>query len=244
MAPTDDRTALARRFRIDVNMGTASVPDWQQLLGVQEFMPTYEPRRQDDESYEDSGAMRRATTGYAWGVEISLIHRTGSAGTTWNAVQEKLREVAEANDTADGEVQVRWYDRNGRTGDNYSGWVLVDWTPDGGDPGARDIVSVVLHGQGERADLTNPLADLTPIVTSLDPATGLEAGGELITIHGGNFVGVTDVDFGATAADDFTVVSEHRIVAVAPSGTGTVDVTVVNATGTSATSDDTEYVYT
>jgi|ADGO01.1.fsa_nt_gi IPT/TIG domain. len=243
MAPTDNRTALARRFRLDVNMGTASSPDWQQLLGIQEFTPTYEPRREDDETYEDGGAMRRATTGYSWGVELSLIHRTASDGVTWNSVQERLRTAAEANDTADGEVQIRWYDRNGRSGDNYQGWVLVDWTPEGGEPGARDIVSVVLHGQGQRESLTNPLADLTPVVTGLDPATGLEAGGELVTVHGGNFVDVTAVNFGANPATDFTVVDATRIVAVAPAGTSTVDVTVTNSAGTSQTSAQTKYTY-
>lgn len=243
MAPTDDRTALARRLALDVNMGTAQAPDWQRLLGVQEFMPTYEPRREDDESYEDSGAMRRATTGYAWGVELSLIHRTGPDGTTWNPVQERLRTAAEANDTATGEVQVRWYDRNGRSGGNYQGWVLVDWTPEGGEPGARDVVNVVLHGQGQRQEIPNPLADLTPIITSLDPTTGPEAGGTLVTVHGGNFVDVTAVNFGANPATDFTVVSATRIVAVAPAGTGTVDVTVTNSAGTSQTSAQTKYTY-
>lgn len=156
MAPTDDRTALARRLRVEINMADAETPDWQTLVGVEELQPTYEPRRQDDEDYEDEGAMRRATTGYSWGLEATIIHRTGSDGETWNAVQEKLRLAAEANDTADGEVQVRWYDRQGREGDNHQGWALVDWTPEGGDPGARDLVSLVLHGQGKRESISNP----------------------------------------------------------------------------------------
>jgi len=157
MAPTDSRTALARRFRVEVNMGDSETPDWQLLPGIEELTPTYEPRREDDETYDDEGAMRRATTGYSWGLEITLIHRTGPDGTSWNPVQEKLRMAAEANDTASGEVQVRWYDRQGREGDNYQGWALVDWSPNGGGPGARDTVAVVLHGQGQRESISNPL---------------------------------------------------------------------------------------
>lgn len=157
MAPTDTRTALARRYRVEVNMGDDQTPDWQLLPGIEELTPTYEPRREDDESYDDEGAMRRATTGYSWGLEITLIHRTAADGVTWNPVQEKLRLAAEANDTAAGEVQVRWYDRDGREGDNYQGWCLVDWSPNGGAPGARDTVAVVLHGQGGRESISNPV---------------------------------------------------------------------------------------
>lgn len=158
MAATDDVTALARRYRVQVNMGTAGAPNWQTLLGVEELKPTYTPRREDDETYEDAGAMRRATTGYSWGLELKLIHRTASDGITWNTVQEALRTAAEANDTASGEVHVRWYDRNGLDGPNYEGYALVDWTPEGGNPGARDTVAVVLHGQGARTSIANPLA--------------------------------------------------------------------------------------
>ncbi|EEP73501.1 hypothetical protein MCAG_03828 [Micromonospora sp. ATCC 39149] len=156
MAATDDVTALARRYRLQLNMATPGSPDWDTLIGVEEFKPTYSARREDDETYEDEGAMRRAVTGYSWGIELKIIHRTGSDGITWNPVQEALRAAAEANDTQDGEVHIRWYDRNGLDGANYEGYALVDWSPEGGNPGARDVVAVVLHGQGARTSITNP----------------------------------------------------------------------------------------
>jgi hypothetical protein len=244
MSPTDDVTALARRFRTQVNMGTLAVPDWQTLIGVEEFKPVYEPRRENDESYDDEGAMRQATTGFAWRLELKVVHRTGSDGVTWNAVQEKLRTAAEANDTQTGEVHIRWFDRNGLAGPNYSGFALVDWAPEGGNPGVRDLVSVALHGQGARTSIANPLADLTPLVLALDPTTGAAAGGNLVEISGAFFDGVTDVDFGAVAAANFLVVDSTRIVATAPAGTGTVQVSVTTAAGTSVDTAADDYIYT
>lgn len=236
MAPTDDRTQNARRFRVDVNMGTLAVPDWQQLMGIEEIKPTFAPRREGDESIEDDGAMRNVTTGYSWGLELKLIHRTAADGITWNAVQELLRTRAQAGTTAAGEVQIRVYDRNGLNGENFTGWCLVTWTPDGGGGAARDTVAVVLSGQGARADLVNPLANLTPIVASVTPSTGLAtAGGEQIIITGTHFTGATAVAVGVTAVTDYAVVDSTRIAAITPAkAAGTYQVAVTTPAGTSA----------
>ncbi|MHA4874905.1 IPT/TIG domain-containing protein, partial [Enterococcus faecium] len=55
-----------------------------------------------------------------------------------------------------------------------------------------------------------------------------------MTITGTNFTGATAVSFGGTAAASFTVNSATQITATAPTGTGTVDVRVTTAAGTSA----------
>ena len=69
-------------------------------------------------------------------------------------------------------------------------------------------------------------------VTSVNPATGLPAGGTTVTITGDDFTGATDVSFGLTPAA-FTVDSPTQITATSPTGTGTVDVLVTGAAGTS-----------
>src|SRR5262249_40007793 len=57
-----------------------------------------------------------------------------------------------------------------------------------------------------------------------------------VTVTGSGFTGTTDVFFGSTAAA-FTVVSDTQLTATAPAhAVGTIDVTVRNAVGTSATS--------
>ena len=73
---------------------------------------------------------------------------------------------------------------------------------------------------------------VAPTVTSVSPTSG--AGGATVTITGTNFTGATAVSFGGTAAASFTVNSATQITATAPTGTGTVDVRVTTAAGTSA----------
>ena len=85
----------------------------------------------------------------------------------------------------------------------------------------------------------------SPTVTGVPPATGQAAGGTTVTIAGTNFVGVTAVKFGSTAAKSFKVESETSISAVAPaaSGIGTVEVTVTTPAGTSATTSADRFTY-
>ena len=82
-----------------------------------------------------------------------------------------------------------------------------------------------------------------PAVSSLSPASGRHKGGNDVTIRGTNFVGVLAVRFGAKSAVSFRVVSATEIVAIAPSGSGTVAVTVSAAGGTSAASTHSRYHY-
>ncbi|WP_159929643.1 MULTISPECIES: IPT/TIG domain-containing protein [Nocardia] len=74
---------------------------------------------------------------------------------------------------------------------------------------------------------------LPPILFALTPGTGSPAGGTTVIIFGVGLSGATAVNFGATPATSFTVVSNTQIVAVAPPGTGTVQVTVTTPAGTS-----------
>jgi hypothetical protein len=73
-----------------------------------------------------------------------------------------------------------------------------------------------------------------PVVSKLSPNWSPPAGGATVTITGKNFTGATAVDFGSTPASSITVVSGTSITAVAPPGTGMVDLTVANGYGTSA----------
>jgi hypothetical protein len=67
----------------------------------------------------------------------------------------------------------------------------------------------------------------------VSPGRGASAGGTSVTISGSNFSGATAVKFGSTNATSFKVEPEGRISAVAPPGTGTVDLTVTTEGGTS-----------
>jgi IPT/TIG domain len=82
---------------------------------------------------------------------------------------------------------------------------------------------------------------LTPVVTSVSPATGPAA--TTVTVIGQHFTGVNAVTFGATAATTFTVNSDTQITTTAPAGTGTVDITAANPSATSATSAADQFTY-
>ncbi|MGK5056656.1 IPT/TIG domain-containing protein [Janthinobacterium sp. LB2P49] len=82
-----------------------------------------------------------------------------------------------------------------------------------------------------------------PTVSSISPTSGPTTGGTSVTINGTNFVGVTAVTFGGTAASSFTFNSATQITATAPAGTGTVDVRVTTGGGTSATGPADQFTY-
>ncbi|MHB1880549.1 MAG: penicillin acylase family protein, partial [Acidimicrobiales bacterium] len=78
-------------------------------------------------------------------------------------------------------------------------------------------------------------------ITGVSPAQGPAGGGSTVVITGHNLTGATAVDFGNQAASSFQVVSSTEITAVAPAGTGTVDIRVVTPAdpgGTAANSFD------
>ena len=64
--------------------------------------------------------------------------------------------------------------------------------------------------------------------------SGPTAGGTSVTINGANLSGATAVDFGTGNGATITSDTATQIIATSPSGTGTVDVTVTTAGGTSA----------
>jgi hypothetical protein len=65
------------------------------------------------------------------------------------------------------------------------------------------------------------------IVTQSSPSTGAPVGGTVVTLTGTNLSGATAVEFGSYAAEGFTVNSADSITAVAPPGSGTVDISVI-----------------
>ncbi|MEV0363741.1 beta strand repeat-containing protein [Nocardia fusca] len=72
-----------------------------------------------------------------------------------------------------------------------------------------------------------------PSLTAVLPNVGLEAGGTTVVVTGTGLTGASAVTFGATPATSFTVDSATQITAVAPAGTGTVQLTVTTSGGTS-----------
>lgn len=101
-------------------------------------------------------------------------------------------------------------------------------------PGNSPHVPVTVTGPGG-ASTANPGAVFSygPVVATVKPKFGVGSGGEKVVIIGSNFKAVNAVNFGSTAAASFSLKSSTKIVAIAPAGTGIVDVTVQSAAGTS-----------
>ena len=105
-------------------------------------------------------------------------------------------------------------------------------------------VSIACTARDARAQVRpTTVTPVPPTVTSISPTSGPAAGGTPVTITGNNFTGATAVRFGGTPATLFTVDSGTSITATSPAGIGTVDVTVTNADGTSATSSADQFSY-
>ncbi len=103
--------------------------------------------------------------------------------------------------------------------------------------------STDVAGNTSTASFTVTVNPAAPAVTAVSPSSGPTSGGTVVTITGTDFTGATAVDFGATPATGFTFNSATQITATAPAGTGTVDVRVTTAGGTSATSAADRFTY-
>jgi large repetitive protein len=111
-------------------------------------------------------------------------------------------------------------------------------------PAGTETVDVTVTTPGG-VSATSPADQFTyaPTVTSISPTSGPLAGGTLVTITGTGFTGASAVDFGTTPATTFTVGSATTITALSPAGTGSVGVTVMTPSGTSATSTASQFTY-
>lgn len=106
-----------------------------------------------------------------------------------------------------------------------SGYAVVNWT--------NETLNVI------QSALWIP----APTVINVNPNVGPTTGTNSVTITGTNFINVSNVLFGSTSASSFALISSTTIIALAPAGTGTVDVTVTTSSGTSSTSIDDHYTY-
>ncbi|OGF45305.1 MAG: hypothetical protein A2231_11285 [Candidatus Firestonebacteria bacterium RIFOXYA2_FULL_40_8] len=120
-----------------------------------------------------------------------------------------------------------------------SGWTSSTLFPTAGS-GAMPLYNANAGASGtydgfvSKISAPSPLSATLPAITSLNPIAGLPAGGTVVTINGTDLTGATAVKFGTTNATSFTVVSNVKIIAIAPAhAAGRVDVVVTTAAGNS-----------
>jgi hypothetical protein len=120
-----------------------------------------------------------------------------------------------------------------------SNTTIIATTP-AGTPGTASVVVTTSGGSNSANTLFTYVAP--PTVSGISPSFGLTTGGTIVTITGTNLLGATGVQFGSTSAT-ITPGSSTQIVATAPVGSGTVDVTVTTPGGTSAASSADQFTY-
>ena len=113
---------------------------------------------------------------------------------------------------------------------------ITAWSPAGEAAGTVSVRVTTVGGRSASSSAARFTYVATPpTVTSVDPSSGSPDGGTYVTITGTNLSGAVEVDFGGVPAE-FGVNDDTSLVAISPPGTGTVDVTVTGADGTSRTS--------
>lgn len=90
----------------------------------------------------------------------------------------------------------------------------------------------------EKKDRVNVqvMVSAPPVLNLVSPQSGPVSGGTSVVIAGHDFTGAKAVRFGEAPAASFTVNSDNAITAISPpsASTGTVDVSVTSAAGTTA----------
>lgn len=233
---------LNRKWYLDVNTGTDEEPVWTGVFGIEDFKASKDPNLEEDSDFDSEGWKSSTVSALGWGIELKLARKTdASVATIYDVGQEALRTASDGMGIANVQ-QVRWYEMTdgGPAVEAYMGWVVVSWQPDGGSMEALDTVTVTLTGQGEREAIDHPdAAAAVPVLYSITPATGVQAGGTMHKVVGNGFFAagvddVTDIDFGVTAAATWVTESDHVLYVIAPAkAAGPFNVTVTNGTGVS-----------
>jgi hypothetical protein len=230
-------------YGLDVDTSATSTPAWQVVRRISNLAPGVTPITQSAQTYDDFGSPNADKTGESWTLGFSVnVNRSTSTGLYTPEVEAILAKEKPAAKGADAVLHVRYYHKpesgTPNPNDAYEGYATVSVSrANTAADGAVEVLNSTLTGKGPRTEIANPFTGwgaVVPTITSVSPSGQGED--DQVTITGSAFTGATDVDFGASPASTYTVVSDSTIVAVLPAGSaGSVNVVVTNATGPSAT---------
>lgn len=156
MSTPTEEVALARRWKLEVNMGTEEVPDWQVCPGITEFQPTSEPNIEDSSDYDSDGWAGNTKTAQAWELSVTINRKINDTVKVYHPVHEAIRLAHFAYGSAN-KVHLRYMDRDGLP-EAYEGKAIPNWQESGGEYSALGQVEVTLTGDGALTPIDNPLA--------------------------------------------------------------------------------------
>ncbi|HEY0156591.1 MAG TPA: IPT/TIG domain-containing protein [Thermoanaerobaculia bacterium] len=115
--------------------------------------------------------------------------------------------------------------------------IAATWITGTTPPGTTGTVAVFVQNPDDGQSDTHSFAyTVPPTITTMSPVTGSTAGGTIVTINGTNFSPDAEVSFGGTAAEGVLWEAATQLLVGTPAhAAGTVDVTVTNGDGQSAT---------
>lgn len=152
---TPTETALARRWRLEINMGSAEVPNWQLCPAVTEFQWTAAPNVENSTSYDEDGWAENTKTAQEWEVTATFNRKASPDSTTYSPVHEAIRLAFFAYGAA-SKNHLRFMDRNGLP-EAYEGYGLPNWEPQGGEYTDLDQIQTTWTGSGPLTPITNPV---------------------------------------------------------------------------------------
>jgi alpha-tubulin suppressor-like RCC1 family protein len=172
--------------------------------------------------------------GTTTGPELCAGSQYGSCSTRPEAVTGLSGVTAISASGWDGMALLR----NGSVMDwGWNRWGVLGSTntaesdPDSDLPGPRtglSAVTAIAAGGSQSLAIS-----AQPMITGVEPNSGVFAGGTSVRVAGIHFTGVMAVKFGSANASRFEVNSATSITAISPAGSGIVDVTVSTKAGTS-----------
>lgn len=222
---------LARNTNVDISVDNVT---WLNLPARTDSAPQITPNKIDSSDYDNGGYASAEITQQA-GTLVAKYNSLIDAGTP-NAAQQLVEAcVGQFGDSA--RLYVRWYDTDGGTrGFTARAIVEVQYSKTAVTDLREVTVTFTLDGEITKMSASDIAAAVgntgKPVITSASQS-GVGAGSQ-VTLTGSNFTGASAVKFGATAATQYTVVSDAAIVAVVPaSTTGSQALTVTTTNGTS-----------
>jgi len=114
-------------------------------------------------------------------------------------------------------------------------------------PAGRGTVDITVTTPGGTSSTSSAdqftFAVSVPVITSVSPSSGSAEGGDVVTLTGSGFTGVSGIEFGSFTPSSFSFLSDTEIIVVTGSGQGTVGVTVLAAGGASASSPAAQFTF-
>jgi hypothetical protein len=213
-------------------------------MGQANFQDGVAQTTTDDTDFDSGDWGSETVSGLKWTITDKVLRKVvAAAPTTYDPAQEIVRLASVQLGTLNV-VEIRWYEMMtaGPRVEAYQGYASAAWSPDGGGATDPDTVTITFNGRGAKTAITHPDgAAAVPMLYSVSPAVGVQAGGTLHYLYGQGFTlaGVDNVAsmlLGVTNVPTFRTLNDNVLAFLAPAkAAGPFIIYVTNGVGKSVT---------